>query len=238
MTITKGKLYLIPSGLGSENLLEQIPAQVYKVIEATNHYIVENEKIARRFIKQVAAEKPQSELVIYAIDKHKETQLFDEQLALCKQGISIGLLSDAGAPGIADPGATVVSLAHELGISVVPLTGPSSILLAMMASGLNGQNFAFNGYLPVKNELRKTEIKKFEKKSREINQSQVFIETPYRNNQLFDEFKNLLSSKTMLCVACNISLETEFIRTLSIERWKKINIDLHKKPSIFIIHQY
>jgi len=238
MQPTKGKLYLIPTGLGSENLLEVIPSQVNSIIASIDHYIVENEKSARKFIKQIAPKKQQSKLVIYTTDKHRKNQSFEEELSHCEQGISIGLFSDAGAPGIADPGASAVGLAHKLNIPVVPIVGSSSILLAMMASGLNGQNFAFNGYLPIKSPERKDAIKQLERKSKEINQSQLFIETPYRNNQFLNDLKQLLSSKTMLCVASNITMPDEFIKTKTIQQWKRIEVDLHKKPTIFIIHSY
>ena len=156
-------------------------------------------------------------------------------LTPCLEGFDIGVISDAGCPGIADPGAKVVQYAHEAGIKVIPLVGPSSILLAMMASGFNGQNFAFNGYLPIDKGERKTELKRLEKLSKDIGQSQLFIETPYRNNQMLQSLTETLSSQTRICVACDITLASEYIKTASVELWKKIKVDLHKRPTLFII---
>jgi 16S rRNA (cytidine1402-2'-O)-methyltransferase len=147
----------------------------------------------------------------------------------------MGLVSDAGVPGVADPGAEVVELAHKLGIQVRPLVGPSSILLAMMSSGLNGQSFAFNGYLPIEKSERKKALIKFERRSKEEGQSQAFIETPYRNNKLFEDFTTFLNPSTSLCVAADLTLESEFIKTHSIAAWKKMKFDLHKRPAIFIL---
>ena len=153
------------------------------------------------------------------------------------EGKNIGLMSEAGCPGVADPGAVIVKLAHEKGIQVVPLVGPSSILLAVMASGMNGQSFAFNGYLPIDAQEKKSAIKQFEKLSQEKNQSQLFIETPYRNNKLIEDLIQTLHPNTQLCIACDITLPTEFIKTKSINDWKKNKVDLHKRPCIFIIHK-
>ena len=150
----------------------------------------------------------------------------------------MGILSDAGCPGIADPGAEVVKRAHQKGIEVIPLVGPSSILLALMASGLNGQGFTFNGYLPIDKHERKQKIKQLEKRSLENNQSQLFIETPYRNNKLLEDLKTVLHKDTMVCVAVDITLTTEYIRTLPVKQWNNTPVDLHKRPCIFIIHRY
>jgi 16S rRNA (cytidine1402-2'-O)-methyltransferase len=163
-----------------------------------------------------------------------ETRTF---LYVCEQGISVGLLSEAGVPAVADPGATIVKLAHEKGIKVVPLVGPSSILLALMASGMNGQNFAFNGYLPIDNSDRKKSIKELEKLSKEKNQSQIFIETPYRNEKMFTDLKSTLAPATLVCIAVDITLPSEYIKTYSVLDWKKQSIDLHKRPAIFIIQK-
>ena len=152
----------------------------------------------------------------------------------CLEGISAGIISEAGCPGIADPGADIVRLAHQKGLKVVPLVGPSSLLLAMMASGLNGQNFAFNGYLPIDKQQRKSTLKALERKAQE-GQSQLFIETPYRNTQLLSELTTTLHDSTLLCVACDITLPTEHIQTLTIRQWRSTSIDLHKRPTIFII---
>jgi 16S rRNA (cytidine1402-2'-O)-methyltransferase len=172
-----------------------------------------------------------------SIDKYAEALEVSRYLDVCDQGISIGLLSEAGVPAIADPGAEVVKLAHKKNIQVVPLVGPSSIILAMMASGMNGQSFAFNGYLPIEKSDRKKAIKQLEKLSFDKNQSQIFIETPYRNEKMMIDLKSTLSNGTNLSIACDITLPSEYIKTLPIEKWAKENPDLHKRPTIFIIHK-
>lgn len=233
----KGKLYLIPTTLGENEPLEVMPYSVKTIVELLNHYVVENEKSARRFIKKITPKKVQSSLVMMRLDKYAieiETRTY---LDFCDQGVSVGLLSEAGVPAVADPGASIVKLAHEKGIQVVPLVGPSSILMALMASGLNGQNFAFNGYLPIDNSERKKGIKALEKLSMEKNQSQIFIETPYRNQKMFTDLKSVLSPGTLLCIAIDISMPNEFIKTFTIAHWKKQSPDLHKRPAIFIIQK-
>ena len=233
----RGKLYLIPCTLGDTSPLEVLPLLVKKAIENIDYYIVEHEKNARRFIKSIAPKKAQSDLDINQINKFTNEIEIPEMLEPCFEGKDVGVISDAGCPGIADPGALIVQQAHLKGIKVVPLVGPSSILLAMMASGFNGQNFAFNGYLPIDKAERKIELKRLEKLSIEYNQSQSFIETPYRNNQMLESLKIALHHQTKLCVACDITLPTEYIRTNTIEEWKKIKVDLHKRPTLFIIQK-
>ena len=233
----KGKLYLIPTTLGDNEPLEVLPISVKKVIEELDHFIVENEKTARKFIKRITPRKSQPSLVILKLDKYADQLEVRTYLDVCESGISVGLLSEAGVPAIADPGAEIVKLAHEKGIRVVPLVGPSSIILAMMASGFNGQNFTFNGYLPIDTSERKIAIKSLERLSKEKNQSQIFIETPYRNEKMLADLKSTLTPTAKLCVACNITLEDEYIRTLEIQDWKNEHPDLHKKPTIFIIHK-
>jgi len=232
-----GKLYLIPTTLGDTAPLEVMPLSVKKVIEQIDYYIVENEKSARRFIKKIASNKAQDKLHIMRLDKYADAQETRTYLDVCTRGISVGLLSEAGVPAIADPGATIVKMAHEKGIQVVPLVGPSSILLAMMSSGMNGQNFAFNGYLPIDKTERKRAIKELERLSKIKNQSQIFIETPYRNEKMFSELKASLTPGTLLCIAADITLPSEFIKTLTIKDWKHQHPDLHKRPTIFIIHK-
>ena len=232
-----GKLYLIPTTLGTSNPEEVLPGLVKRVIENTEHYIVENEKTARRSIKQVDPEKQQSSLKINLLNKFTDASELSGFLDPCKDGIDVGLLSEAGCPGIADPGAEIVKLAHQLGIQVVPLVGPSSILLAMMGSGMNGQSFSFHGYLPIDKKERKQELKNLERISSEKNQAQIFIETPYRNNNLLEDIKQILNSATRLCIACDLTLPSEFIQTKSILDWGKTKVDLHKRPTIFIIQK-
>ena len=233
----KGKLYLIPTTLGDTEPLEVLPMSVKKIIEQVDHYIVENEKTARRFIKKISPRKSQPTLTIYLLDKFTDDLEVQHYLDVCLQGINVGLLSEAGVPAVADPGASIVMLAHKKQIKVVPLVGPSSIMMAMMSSGLNGQNFAFNGYLPIDKSERKKSIKQLEKLSFDKNQSQLFIETPYRNEKMFADLLQTLSDETLLCLAVNITLSTEYINTMPVRLWKNEKLDLHKKPAIFIIHK-
>jgi len=233
----KGKLYLIPTRIGDDVPLEVLPISIKKVLEQVNHYIVENEKPARRFIKKVSPSKSQRSLIIQTINKYTDSSELPGYLAPCLNGQSIGLMSDAGCPGIADPGSEVIRIAHEKGIRVVPLVGPSSILLAMMSSGMNGQNFSFNGYLPIDKNERKHTLKSLEKTSLEKNSAQIFIETPYRNDKMFEDIITILHPNTRLCVASDITLTTEYIVTKTIEDWRKSKIEIHKKPAIFIIQR-
>ncbi|MFI2743434.1 SAM-dependent methyltransferase [Zhouia sp. PK063] len=236
MNNSYGTLYLIPTTLGGEiEPLEVLPLSIKRTIEALDYFIVENEKTARRFIKKISPKKSQPSLKISLLNKYTEPQQLPIFLTPCLNGHDAGIISEAGCPGIADPGADVVKIAHEKGIKVVPLVGPSSILMAMMASGMNGQSFAFNGYLPIDKADRKQAIKQFEKRAKDYNQAQVFIETPYRNNKLLENFATTLQPNTRLCVACDISLPSEFIKTLIASQWGKATLDLHKRPSIFII---
>ncbi|APZ47836.1 SAM-dependent methyltransferase [Polaribacter reichenbachii] len=233
-----GKLYLIPTTLGEETEpLEVMPISVKKVIEEINYYIVENEKSARRFIKKIAPKKPQPNLTIKLIDKYAVEEETQTYLDVCAQGFNVGLLSEAGVPAIADPGASIVKLAHQKNIQVVPLVGPSSILMAMMSSGFNGQNFAFNGYLPIDKGERKRAIKDLERISIDKNQSQIFIETPYRNEKMLADLKAILSPQTNLCIAADITLSSEYIKTMAIKDWKHQQPNLHKRPAIFIIQK-
>ena len=236
-TNSKGKLYLIPTTLGESNAEEVLPILVKRVIEVIDHYIVENEKTARKSIKAVYPEKVQASLILSTLNKHTDVTEHNEMLKPCLQGINVGLMSEAGCPGVADPGAAIVKLAHEKGIQVVPLVGPSSILLAMMASGMNGQSFAFNGYLPIDKSEKKSALKNYEKLSQDKNQSQIFIETPYRNNKLMEDLLQTLQPNTHLCIAADITLPTEYIKTFRVNDWKKAKIDLHNRPTIFIIHK-
>ena len=237
MSTKYGNLYLIPTTLGDNEPLEVLPLSVKKIVQNTRYFIVENEKSARRFIKKITPRKSQASLKLLVLDKFTTDLESRAYLDSCLHGVNIGLLSEAGVPAIADPGASIVMLAHIKNIRVVPLVGPSSITLAMMGSGLNGQNFAFNGYLPIEKLERKKSIKELEKTSRLKNQSQIFIETPYRNEKLFSDLKASLTPSTFLCVAKDITLPSEFIKTLRISDWKKQSVDLHKHPCIFIIHK-
>ncbi|WP_026775062.1 SAM-dependent methyltransferase [Polaribacter sp. Hel_I_88] len=232
-----GKLYLIPTTLGDTEPLEVMPLSIKKVIEQIDYYIVENEKSARRFIKSIAPKKSQPSLTLKLLDKYAVEEETQRYLDVCAQGVNVGLLSEAGVPAIADPGASIVKLAHLQNVQVVPLVGPSSILMAMMASGMNGQNFAFNGYLPIDKGDRKRAIKDLERISLDKGQSQIFIETPYRNDKMLADLKAILSPNTNLCIAADITLPSEYIKTMSLQDWKYQQPDLHKKPAIFIIQK-
>jgi len=231
----KGKLYLIPTPLG-ENAVHTIPNYVIKRLHKIDVFIAERAKTARAFIKTTKPVKPFSELEFFELNKRTQDSEIPSFLKACAEGKDIGLLSEAGCPGVADPGAVVVKLAHEQGIEVVPLVGPSSILLALMASGMNGQSFAFLGYLPVKKGELDKALKRLEQNAQRFKQTQIFIETPYRNGNLVETALKYLSPQTQFCVAADISLETEYIKSQSISKWRKDTIpDLHKRPAIFLI---
>ena len=230
-----GVLYLIPTPLGENPPLEVLPLTVKKIIEDQNHFIIENEKAARRFIKKIAPNKNQDQLILYPLNKFITQEETETYLDQCEAGVSMGLFSDAGCPGIADAGSVIVAKAHRLGIQVKPIVGPSSLILAMMSSGMNGQNFAFNGYLPIEQKKRRQAIIKFEKKAIKDNQAQLFIETPYRSDSLLKELLKVLLSNTLLCVSCDLTLQNEYIKTLTIRQWKNEKAKLNKRPCIFII---
>ncbi len=207
-----------------------------EIINSIKYFIVEDIRTARRFLKKIDKEINIDELIFFALNKHTDKNQISEYLKPVFEGNNIGIISEAGTPCIADPGNIIVGMAHNFNIKVVPLVGPSSIVLAMMASGLNGQNFAFNGYLPIKDNERKNKIKTLEIISAKENQSQIFMETPYRNNKLLKEILNTCRKDTFLCIASNITAKNEFIKTMTIDEWKTNIPDLNKKPSIFIIH--
>ncbi|RKD90441.1 16S rRNA (cytidine1402-2'-O)-methyltransferase [Mangrovibacterium diazotrophicum] len=230
-------LYLIPITLGESELESVIPATHREIILSISHFIVENVRTARRFLKKVDREIDIDSLHFYELNKHTDKKQLHSYLDPLKQDLHIGIMSEAGCPGVADPGADVVRIAHEKNVKVVPLVGPSSILLAMMGSGMNGQNFAFNGYLPIQKNEKAQQIKLLEKRIYTENQSQLFIEAPYRNLQLLDDLLQNCQPHTKLCIACDLTLETEFIKTQSIEAWKKSKPDIQKRPAIFVLGQ-
>jgi 16S rRNA (cytidine1402-2'-O)-methyltransferase len=232
-----GKLYLIPTTMGDCDPMDVLPQTIKRSIDLIDYYIVENDKTARKSIKEVSPEKKQAELKLFVLNKHTEIKEHLDFIKPLLEGQNMGLMSEAGCPGVADPGAVIVKLAHEKGIQVVPLVGPSSILLAIMASGMNGQSFAFNGYIPIDASEKKTALKGLEKLSMDKNQSQIFIETPYRNNKMLEDILNALHPETHLCVATDITLPTEYIKTMRVVNWKKAKVDLHNRPTIFIIHK-
>jgi 16S rRNA (cytidine1402-2'-O)-methyltransferase len=221
--------------LGENPPLEVLPLLVKTKLEELNHFIVENEKAARRFIKKIAPNKSQEALQLYPLNKFTSQEEMATYLNPCLDGIQMGLMSDAGIPGVADPGAAIVAKAHKIGITVKPYVGPSSIMLAMMSSGMNGQNFAFNGYLPVDQRQRKQALTKFEKKAIRENQAQIFIETPYRSTALLKDLLKTLLPSTLICIACDLTLSSEFVKTLTVKAWKQQKPQLDKRPCIFII---
>lgn len=228
----KGTLYLIPAPLGDEGM-HAIPAHTLAVANGLRHFYVENEKTARRFLKKLGYVHSLNELELYRLDKRTTEDEKMEYLMPLLEGISVGLLSEAGLPCIADPGAFMVQVAHENGIKVVPLSGPSSIILALVGSGMDGQRFAFNGYLPIRNPERKNEIQSLERLS--VKQTQIFMETPFRNDQMIQDLASYLRPTTRLCVACDITLPTETIITKTAAEWKLHKKSFNKRPAIFLI---
>ncbi|HEX8516578.1 MAG TPA: SAM-dependent methyltransferase [Bacteroidia bacterium] len=236
MTQTKGTLYLIPTTLGdTAETMDVLPSKVNTIIDTIDEYIVENEKSARHFLKKMGIKKPLQEIILHPLNQHTEAHEISAYLNSISLGKHIGIISEAGCPGVADPGADVVRLAHERNILVVPLVGPSSILLSLMASGFNGQNFAFNGYLPKERGDRIRKLKDLELLAIKKNQTQMFIETPYRNMHLLEDLLATCDKQVRLCIACDVTLPTEFIKTKYIGEWKKNLPDLNKRPAIFLL---
>ena len=235
MEIKKSTLYIIPSFIGSNDSLEHISKYNLRIIDEINYFIVESEKKSRRFIKKILPTKNQDDLTFFQIKKNKNVINNENYLNPLIKGQNMGLMSDSGNPVIADPGASIINTAHILKINVKPLVGPSSILLALISSGMKGQRFTFNGYLPINSKERIKELKLLEKKSKKNDETQIFIETPYRNNQLLDLTKRVLSQDTQLSVASCLDSKEEKIISLSISEWKKEEVDLNKKPTVFLI---
>ncbi len=231
-----GILYFIPVTLGDDNLAQALPAEVISIAQNLEVFVVENEKTARHFLGLMKTKKPVRELTLLTLNEHTEDKSIPDLLAPLLAGINVGLMSEAGCPGIADPGAKLAALAHQKGIRVAPLVGPSSILLSLMASGFNGQRFTFLGYLPADKAARIQRIKEIEKNSQKCNETQVFIETPYRNQHLLEDILAHSHPETKLCIACNISMADEFIVSRSIKAWKQSTFpELHKKPTVFLL---
>lgn len=229
-----GTLFLIPVPLADEAAAKSFTPYLVDTINSVKEYIVENGKTARRFLKEAGLKTPQSELIVHDYGKHNRDSGLKEFFEGLMAGNDVGLMSEAGCPGIADPGADIVAEAHRLGIKVVPLVGPSSILLALMASGFNGQSFTFHGYIPIDKEERTKKIKELESLA-EKKQTQLFIETPFRNDSMLDDVLKTCKPQTKLCIACDITASTEFIKTMSIGDWKKQVPDLRKRPAIFLL---
>ena len=230
-----GIIYLIPTSLGGDEITNIWPSGHLRIVNQLDEFIVENIRTARRFLRSAGYMRPFEEVHFHLLNKHSRMEEIGGYLSAALDGKSIGLLSEAGVPCIADPGQTIVAMAHRNNIRVIPLVGPSSILLALMASGFNGQNFSFHGYLPIAKPERAIKLKQLEQKAWQEGQTQIFMETPFRNNQLMDHMVAVLRKDTLLCVACDLTLPQEFIKTQTIEAWKKEMPDLHKRASIFLL---
>jgi 16S rRNA (cytidine1402-2'-O)-methyltransferase len=230
----KGKLYLIPNTLGDSPINNVIPAYNSEIINSIQYYIVENVRTARRFLSKCKITTKIDDLHFDVLNQHTTPEEYGQFLKPVLEGNHVGIISEAGCPAVADPGSEIVKKAHELEIEVIPLVGPSSIILALMASGFNGQSFSFNGYLPIKPEELATKIKKDEQRSRNEHQTQIYIETPYRNMHLINTLLLTLNPETRLCIAADITFETEFIKTKTIKQWKNKIPELNKRPSIFL----
>lgn len=235
MTMT-GTLYLLPCTLGDTPAEQVLPQHVIDIARQLKHFVVEQPKTTRQFLSALKPEHPIQSLHFATLNEHTESRELEGLLAPLLAGEDVGIVSEAGCPGIADPGADLVNLAHRRGIRVVPLVGPSSILLALMASGLNGQCFAFHGYLPIAEADRNKAIAALEAESAKRKQTQMFIETPYRNEKLFAALLARCRPQTLLCVACDITLPGELIQTRSVEQWKSQPApQLNKRPSLFLL---
>lgn len=231
----KGKLFLIPSPLGEIDFSMIFPVYNSNVIQDIDHFIVEELRTGRRFIKKLGMKKPIEQLEFYLLNEHTKPKECEGLLKPCMEGKDVALLSEAGTPCVADPGNVVVAQAHRLGIETVPLVGPNSILMGLMGSGFNGQNFAFNGYLCRDRKDREKELKFFESILRKSGQTQIFIETPYRNNHFFQSMLEVCDENTKICLATNVATPEQSIRTKTIAQWKEETVDIHKQPTVFLL---
>lgn len=231
-------LYLIPVTLGSTTLEQVLPSFNHDVIMQIRHFIVEEERTARRFLKSTDKSIDIDQLTFYPMGKHADAPLFQTYLKPLEAGLPMGIISEAGCPAIADPGAGIVAIAQRKNLRVIPLVGPSSIIMALMGSGFNGQNFAFNGYLPIAGNQRTATLKRLETRACTEDQTQIFIETPYRNAQLFKDILSCCHPQTLLCIAAGITCPNEYIHTRTIQEWKQTALpDLHKTPAIFLLYR-
>ena len=229
-------LYLIPVTLGETEINQVLPSYNHDIIVEIKHFIVENIRSARRFLKKTEKAIDIDTLTFYELNRHTDRKFIGEYLEPLKRGEAVGIISEAGCPAIADPGADVVAIAQQRGYKVIPLVGPSSIIMSVMGSGFNGQSFAFNGYLPVEVPQRIKALKKMEQKVQNENQTQLFIETPYRNAKMIETILATLNPKTKLCIAAGITCAEEYIKTKTVAEWKKEKLpELGKIPAIFVI---
>ena len=231
-------LYLIPVTLGETSIEQVLPSYNHEIIMGIRHFIVENIRSARRFLRQTDREFPIDDCTFFEMGKHADEKLFSQYLQPLREGKPVGVISEAGCPAVADPGADIVGIAQREGLRVVPLVGPNSMIMAVMSSGLGGQSFAFNGYLPVEPVDRAKRLKMLETRAWTEGQTQLFIETPYRNQKMFQSLLTSLRPQTRLCIAAGITTKDEYIRTLRISEWKKeVLPDLSKVPAIFLINK-
>ncbi|MGP1621349.1 MAG: SAM-dependent methyltransferase [Candidatus Cryptobacteroides sp.] len=233
--MTNGKLYLIPSPLGENDPKEVIPQPTLQLLQTIKKYVVEESRTVRRYLSKAGLKGHIAELELHELNEHTNEAQVEQMILLFADNHNVGLITEAGLPAIADPGARLVELCHKHNIEVVPMTGPSSLMLALMSSGLNGQSFAFVGYLPAKTEERRNAIKNIEKRSLTEQQTQIFIETPYRNDSLLTDLLSICRTSTKLCIAADLTLDTQFIKTKSISEWKKSVPVIGKRPCVFVI---
>ena len=231
----KGRLYLIPAPLGDNDPAEVIPAPVLERLRTLEVFVVEEVRTARRYLSRAGLKGHIDALDFHLLNEHTPPQEVEALAALFDGGRDVGLITEAGLPAVADPGSALVALCHRHGIRVVPLVGPSSLMMALMGSGLNGQSFAFQGYLPAKTEERRNAIKAIEKVSASRRQTQIFIETPYRNDALMEDLLRCCAPQTRVCIACNITMPDEMILTRSVAQWRQNPITLGKRPCVFLI---
>lgn len=236
MSTAEKALYLIPVTLGDTPVEEVTPSYNHDIVMQIRYFIVENVRSARRFLRQMDKQFPIDDCTFSEMGKHADERLFSQYLQPLRDGFPVGVISEAGCPAVADPGADVVAIAQRQGLRVIPLVGPSSMIMAVMGSGLNGQSFAFNGYLPVEDSDRAKRLKALETRAWTEHQTQLFIETPYRNRKMFDTMLRALRPQTRLCVAAGITTSQEYIHTHTIQEWKRLSLpDLSKVPAIFLI---
>lgn len=235
MADNKGKLFLIPSPLGDNDPSEVIPAPVLKSLEGFHTFVVEEIRTARRYLSRAGLKGHIGELEFFELNEHTDQATIEGYLKLFEGGNDVALISEAGLPAVADPGAQLVALAHRHGIEVIPAVGPSSLMLALMASGLNGQSFAFCGYIPAKTEERRSRLRTLEKVSAQLKQTQILIETPYRNDSLFADILAVCGASTKVCVAANITMPDAYIKTMKVSEWKKAGLTIGKRPCVFLI---
>ena len=235
MADNKGKLFLIPSPLGDNDPSEVIPAPVLKSLEGFRTFVVEEIRTARRYLSRAGLKGHIGELEFFELNEHTDQETVEGYLKLFEGGNDVALISEAGLPAVADPGAQLVALAHRHGIEVIPAVGPSSLMMALMASGLNGQSFAFCGYIPAKTEERRSRLRTLEKVSAQLKQTQILIETPYRNDSLFADILAVCGASTRVCVAANITMPDAYIKTMKVSEWKKAGLTIGKRPCVFLI---